>query len=50
MNKPTKKSCEHNLFPVAIDFEDEFAFYECSACGDRFWRNVHRVDEVEGDA
>lgn len=30
--------CQHDLFPVAMDFESEFLLLECSECGWRFWR------------
>jgi hypothetical protein len=36
-----KEDCKHDWFPVAFDFDCEFAFYECGECGEHVWRNIH---------
>lgn len=36
--------CQHDLFPVAMDYESEFLVLECAECGERFWRNLHFLE------
>lgn len=32
--------CKHEWFPIAIDEELRFAFYECVHCTETLWRNT----------
>ena len=31
----------HEWFPIAIDYDSEYAFYECIGCTEHMWRNCH---------
>lgn len=43
VKKQKKDEHTHNWFPVAIDYEHEFGFYECVGCTETMWRNLYQV-------
>ncbi len=47
MSMPTAEKHQHDWFPVAVDYDDEFIILECAGCTERAWRNVYRLAPAE---
>lgn len=51
MAKRIKKAEEikhvHDWYPIAVDYDHEFAFYECTDCTETLWRNVQQAYPAE---